>query len=169
MRGELHHRPSPPTTDGKIAADMLCGTMSTSCVFCEIIAGTATAARLHEDAATVAVLDLRQSNPGHVLVLPRTHVVSLDQLPDALCAPVMKTVVAMTRAVQACFRPDGISVWQSNGEGANQEVPHVHFHVFPRWKDDEHVRIYPGTVADARPAELEQLAQRLRAFIPAIT
>lgn len=139
--------------------------MSTHCVFCEIVAGRAPAQRLYEDAQTIAILDLRQSNPGHVLVLPRVHVATLDQLPEDLCGPVMKTVATMTRAVEACFQPDGISVWQSNGAGAAQEVPHVHFHVFPRWKDDGHLRVYPQTVKDTGARDLEQIAERLRPFV----
>ncbi len=140
--------------------------MSTHCIFCEIIAGRASAQRLYEDVETAAILDLRQSNHGHVLVLPRAHVVTLDHLPENLHASVMRSVVAMTRAVTACFQPDGVSVWQSNGEGAAQEVPHVHFHVFPRWKDDGHLRIYPQTVTDACTGDLEQIAERLRPFLP---
>ena len=71
----------------------------------------------------------------------------------------------ITKAVQSCFAPDGINLWQSNGPGAFQEVPHVHFHVFPRWNGDEHFRIYPHTVTDARQSELEPLAVRLRAAL----
>ena len=77
----------------------------------------------------------------------------------------MATVVRMTRAVQACFEPDGVSIWQSNGEGANQEVPHVHIHVFPRWQGDGHFQIYPQKVMDTPMDELQRLADRLRPFV----
>ena len=139
--------------------------MSNACIFCDIIAGKLQACRLYEDDATVAFLDLRQSNRGHVLVLPKPHVVTLDQLPPALHAPLMATIVRMTRAVQACFKPDGVNIWQSNGEGANQEVPHVHMHVFARWKGDGHFQIYPQKVTDTPMDELQRLAERLRPFV----
>ena len=60
------------------------------------------------------------------------------------------------------FAPDGVNVWQSNGPGANQEMPHVHIHVFPRWHGDRHFAIYPGPVTDAPRAEIEAIAERLR-------
>ncbi len=139
--------------------------MTAECIFCRIVARELPASIVYEDAATIAFLDLRQTNEGHVLVLPRTHVPTLDRLPADAFAPLMATVVAMTSAVQRCFGPDGINIWQSNGEGAAQEVPHVHFHVFPRWKNDGHFRIYPEDVANAGRDALEQLAVRLRGFV----
>ncbi len=136
-----------------------------SCIFCDIIAGAAPAALVYEDEATLAGIDLRQSNPGHVLVIPKRHVETLHHLPHDLHAPLMNAVVIMTRAVQACFHQDGINIWQSNGPGANQEVPHVHFHVFPRWTGDRHFQIYPSEPTDMPLTEREQLAVRLRPFV----
>ena len=136
-----------------------------ACIFCDIDAGKLPSCRLHEDDATLAILDLRQTNAGHVLVLPKVHVVTLDRLPPDMHAPLMVTVVRMTRAVQQCFTPDGVNIWQSNGEGANQEVPHVHWQVFPRWKGDRHFQIYPEKVANTPMADLQRLAARLRPFV----
>ena len=65
-------------------------------------------------------------------------------------------------AVKRAFAPDGVNVWQSNRPGANQEVPHVHLHVFPRWQGDGHFAVYPGPVRDAPRVELEAIAERLR-------
>lgn len=44
------------------------------CVFCEIIAGRAAADIVYENESTIAVIDLRQHNPGHVLVIPKAHI-----------------------------------------------------------------------------------------------
>ena len=111
---------------------------------------------------TLSIVDLRQTNEGHVLVLPKLHFETLDELPPSLFNPLMSAVVRMTRAVRRCFAPDGINVWQSNGIGAAQEVRHIHFHVFPRKVGDGHFAIYPGTVRDSAPETLDRLAARLR-------
>jgi histidine triad (HIT) family protein len=110
-------------------------------------------------------MDLRQTNKGHVLVVPRTHVETIDLLPSAVAAALMTTVVMMTRAVTEAIRPDGVNVWQSNGEAAGQEVPHVHMHVFPRWTGDGHFRIYPDRAPNMPRAELDALALTLRAAV----
>jgi len=67
----------------------------------------------------------------------------------------------MTRAVTHAIRPDGVNVWQSNGEAAGQEVPHVHMHVFLRWSGDGHFRIYPDRAPNMPRAGLDALALTL--------
>ena len=137
----------------------------TNCLFCRIVAGELRASRVFEDAWTLAFMDLRQTNAGHVLVLPKAHVETLDALPPELAGPLMRATVRVTGAVNSCFKPDGVNVWQSNGEAAGQEVPHVHLHVFPRYADDGHFRIYPGRAPNADRSLLDGLAERLRASL----
>jgi histidine triad (HIT) family protein len=48
---------------------------------------------------------------------------------DATAAGLMQTTVRVANAVRAALAPDGLSLWQSNGRGAFQEVDHVHMHV----------------------------------------
>lgn len=113
------------------------------CAFCDILAGRLPATIVAEDALTIALLDLRQFHPGHVLVIPRQHVSDIRTADDAVAAAVMRMVARVARAVDRCFPSDGLSVWHSAGAGANQEVPHLHVHVHPRWTGDELLRIYP--------------------------
>jgi histidine triad (HIT) family protein len=95
------------------------------------------------DELTVAMLDLRQFHPGHVLVIPRRHIADLRAADDATAMAIMRMVARLARAIDRCFPADGLSVWHSAGAGANQEVPHLHFHVHPRHLGDELLRIYP--------------------------
>ena len=82
------------------------------CVFCDIVAGREAASRVYEDDATLAFMNLRQANPGHVLVVPRAHLVTLDQLPPDVAARLFQAVVLVARGVQRCFAPDGLSIWR---------------------------------------------------------
>lgn len=56
---------------------------------------------------------------------------------------VMETTVMVSRAVRQVVQPDGYSMWQSNGEVAGQEVPHVHVHLLTRAGGDGLLQIYP--------------------------
>ena len=114
-----------------------------ACAFCDILSGRAPATIVAEDARTVALLDLRQFHPGHVLVIPRRHVADLRTADDVVAVATMRMVTRVARAVDRCFPADGLSIWHSAGAGANQEVPHLHFHVHPRRYGDEMLRIYP--------------------------
>ena len=117
------------------------------CVFCRIIRGELDSAIVYEDESTLAFMDLRQSNEGHVLVVPRKHVEQIYDLDEATASALAGTVCKIARAVRRVYAPDGLSIWQSNGPAAFQEVPHVHWHVFPRYTNDGHLVVYPKEVA----------------------
>jgi len=59
--------------------------MVTECIFCEIMAGRAPGDIVHQDDLAVAFIDPRQHNPGHVLVVPRTHIILLVRRPSRRC------------------------------------------------------------------------------------
>ena len=136
------------------------------CVFCDIVAGREPASRVYEDDATLAFMNLRQANPGHVLAVPKAHLVTLDQLTPDVAARLFQAVVLVARGVQRCFAPDGLSIWQSNGVAAGQEIFHVHVHVFPRRAGDGLLSVYPELPACEERATLDRLAAQLRAAIP---
>jgi len=117
------------------------------CVFCRIISGELDSAAVYEDESTLAFLDLRQSNEGHVLVVPRNHIEQIYDLDELTASALASTVRRIARAVRRVYAPDGLSIWQSNGSAAGQEVPHVHWHVFPRYTDDGHLVVYPRDLA----------------------
>jgi histidine triad (HIT) family protein len=133
-----------------------------NCVFCEIAEGRHPASIVFQDAESLAFLDLRQFHPGHTLVIPRRHVPDIRAV-DALTAQVvLSTVVRVAKAVASVFPSDGLSVWHSAGEGACQEVPHLHFHVHPRHIGDELLRIYPAPPLLPPRSVLEECASRLQ-------
>lgn len=136
------------------------------CVFCGIVAGTVPASVVHEDDATLAFMDLRQPNPGHVLVIPRTHVEMIYDLEADAAARVFQATVIVANAIRRSLDPPGLNVWQSNGPAvAFQEVPHVHVHVhlLPRQHDDQLIRIYPEKPPYPDRAALNEMAATIRA------
>lgn len=135
------------------------------CVFCEIMKGRAPADIVYEDERTIAAIDPRQHNPGHVLVIPRPHVNDIRDLDERTASAVMHTVVRMARAVDRAFPSEGMTVWHSIGPAAFQEVPHMHVHVHPRRLGDGMLRVYPDTPSDADLATRATYAERIRSAL----
>ena len=99
-----------------------------SCLFCSIVAGDAPAALVHEDEHTVAFRDSDPKAPTHVLVIPKTHVPSLNEATDAeMLGRLM--LVARTIADAEGLATDGYRVVVNTGAGAGQTVFHIHLHL----------------------------------------
>ena len=89
---------------------------------------------MYEDELVVAFLDHRPLLPGHCLLVPRTHVETLPELPDGLVAPLFGTARLLCAAVEKGMEAAGSFVAVNNK--ISQSVPHLHVHVVPRWPKD---------------------------------
>jgi histidine triad (HIT) family protein len=105
-----------------------------SCVFCRIIRGEVSAAIVGETPEGIAFLDHKPLFPGHVLVAPREHVVTLGDLPPPLIAPLFSFAQRLSLAVERGLGAGGSFVAINNR--VSQSVPHLHVHVIPRTKGD---------------------------------
>jgi len=139
--------------------------MTPECVFCEIVCGSVPASIVWKDDFSIAAVDLRQFNAGHVLVMPRHHLRDVRELDYETGAALMATVVRVTRAVGAAFPNQGMSLWNSIGKAAFQEVPHLHIHVHPRMLGDGLLQVYPRAPALPDRSELDRYASVLRAHL----
>lgn len=104
------------------------------CVFCEIVAGRADAHVVWRDAVTVAFLDRRPLFPGHVLVVPVDHVVTLTDLEPGLVGPFFRRVQLVAAALPEALGAEGSFV--ANNNVVSQSVAHLHVHVVPRRRKD---------------------------------
>lgn len=115
----------------------------------------------------IALLDHRPLFHGHVLVCPRPHVDTLDELPDALLAPLFTQVRRVARALRGpAVGAQGTFV--ANNNVVSQSVPHLHVHVVPRHRGDG-LRgfFWPRTsYGDDEPVEVWR--ERLRTAIDAV-
>jgi histidine triad (HIT) family protein len=104
------------------------------CLFCRIVEGTEPAHLVEEAAATVSFLDTRPVFKGHVLIVPRLHVVTLTELPPELVGPFFVAAQRHALAMTSGLDADGSFVAMNNT--VSQSVPHVHVHVIPRHRKD---------------------------------
>ena len=103
---------------------------SDKCLFCRIAHGEITARKVYEDDDVVAFHDINPQAPTHVLVIPRKHIPSLDDLTEADAAIVGTTLVRATAIARDLrLNSDGYRIVGNNGEAAGQTVFHIHFHV----------------------------------------
>jgi histidine triad (HIT) family protein len=131
-----------------------------ACSFCAIVAGDKPATVVWTDDHTFAFLDARPLFKGHVLVVPRTHVETLPDLPESELSPLFGSVRRVARAVEAGLGADGSFVAMNNK--VSQSVPHLHVHVVPRRRKDGLRGFFWPRVPYASDAEMSEIAQRIR-------
>jgi histidine triad (HIT) family protein len=108
--------------------------VSAPCPFCEIVAGRVAAHRVFDDAEAVGFLDARPVFKGHVLVVPREHVVTLPDLPAERVGPFFARVQHVAAVMPTALDADGTFVATNNV--VSQSVAHLHVHVVPRRRKD---------------------------------
>lgn len=106
------------------------------CIFCKIIAGEIPCARIYETERILSFLDIAPTNKGHALVIPKHHHATLFDLPSEMGRDLIRAMRKVARAVMDTTGAEGFNVGMNNFEVAGQLVPHVHFHVIPRFRDD---------------------------------
>lgn len=111
--------------------------MTRSCVFCAIAAGEAARSLVYEDDLVIGFMDIYPVNPGHLLVVPKTHATSLGDLPPTTGSRMMEVGMQLTAAIQTSpLRAAGVNFFLADGEAAGQEIFHIHLHVIPRFPGD---------------------------------
>lgn len=108
--------------------------MPAECVFCQIVAGDLPADVVLDEPDLVAFLDRRPVFKGHVLLVPREHVVTLPDLPAPLRDPFLAAAQRLATAVVEGLDAQGSFVAMNNV--VSQSVAHLHLHVVPRTKGD---------------------------------
>ncbi len=99
------------------------------CIFCKIAEGTIPSKKVYEDDLCLAFHDINPQAPVHVLVIPKAHIASADEV----SADNSKTVAHIFEVIPAVAKLAGVTngyrVITNCGEDACQTVKHLHFHV----------------------------------------
>jgi histidine triad (HIT) family protein len=133
------------------------------CLFCAVVAGSEPGHVVLDEPDVVAFLDIRPVFKGHVLVIPRVHVVTLPELPADLLQPLFGAVSRCCTAMVESIGAQGS--WVAENNIVSQAVPHLHVHVVPRTKGDG-LRgfFWPRQKYDGE-SEMVEYATRLRAAL----
>ena len=107
------------------------------CLFCAIGKGTEPSACIYEDDVCKVFLDIFPASKGHLLIIPKEHVVTYDELKGAQREHISRVTQLLSKAAMTSgLNPQGYNIQINNGVAANQHVPHLHIHIIPRYKGD---------------------------------
>ncbi|MFY7906015.1 MAG: HIT family protein [Burkholderiaceae bacterium] len=130
-----------------------------STVFEKLLSGEWPCAKVYEDEHVFAFMDAGQVNDGHVIVASKHPYETLMDMDEDTAAAMMRAAWKVARAVEAAFKPQGMTVLQCNRPAGWQTVPHVHMHVLPRYEGDGPTLGWPRREPGIE--RLRELASRL--------
>jgi histidine triad (HIT) family protein len=133
------------------------------CIFCQIIKGRLPCAKIYEDERVISFLDINPINPGHTLVVPKTHAVTIFDVSEedlSACAIVSQKIA---RAILSGTGASGLNFVQNNFRTAGQHVDHIHFHLIPRHPHDHFLSSWPGKPYS--PGELDRICDKIKSEI----
>jgi histidine triad (HIT) family protein len=111
--------------------------MAVQCEFCRIIRGESASEVLFRNQHALAILDINPIHYGHVLVIPANHYSTFIEVPEEELLALMKATKIVAQALVDSLKPPGFNIFSNNGKAAGQSVFHFHFHITPRYDDDD--------------------------------
>lgn len=118
--------------------------MIMDCIFCKIARKESPADIVYEDDDTIVFNNIRPSAPIHLLVIPKKHIDSIDDIEVGDEELIGKTIItARNVARDKGLNESGYKLAVNVGKGGGQEVFHLHFHLLGGWKSDKE-RDIPG-------------------------
>ena len=92
---------------------------------------------IYEDDLVMAFLDITQATKGHTLIVSKTAYKDYLDTPDPVLSHMALIAKKVMASLQSLYHPEGFNVLNNLGETAGQTVFHVHFHVIPRYREDD--------------------------------
>lgn len=106
--------------------------MINDCLFCNLDKERI----IFENIYSYALLDIYPVTKGHTLVIPKRHLLSIDEINQDEFINILETVIKVKRGLIKFLNPDGFNFGINLGEAAGQSIKHIHFHLIPRYKND---------------------------------
>lgn len=106
------------------------------CTFCDLLRGAAEVSTCYEDASVIAFMDIQPVNAGHVLVVPREHYETLNDIPKAVGQHLYDVATRLIPVVQRVAGAEDMNIVVNSGAAAGQTVFHYHIHLIPRRAND---------------------------------
>ncbi|KAA0805524.1 HIT family protein [Bacillus tropicus] len=121
---------------------------------------------VYEDEYVTCFLDHEPFYPGHTLIVPKQHVVEVDELNDVVAKSVMNASKLIAKAIKALYKPDGVTVCQNGG--VFNELTHYHMHVVPRYKERPFAEFYMVQSGEKQNHNFEETKHLLKEAIEQI-
>jgi len=134
------------------------------CKFCQIVAKRIPANIVYEDEYTISFLDIRPASIGHTLLVPRQHFEKLSDVPSTIIRELAISLQTISACIVKAVNADGLNILQNNGSAAGQVIPHVHFHLIPRFSGDG---LHLGAFRQGHTEDklMKQVSERIRSCV----
>jgi len=110
--------------------------MNEKCIFCKLVKGEVPSEKILESENFIGILDVSPVSKGHALIIPKKHYATILDMPNELGNELIKIIKKRGGEWVSQKEGNGFNLVQSNFKSAQQEVPHLHFHIVPRSKGD---------------------------------
>jgi histidine triad (HIT) family protein len=130
-----------------------------NCVFCKIVHHEEPAHIIYEDEMVLAILDINPISDGHTLIIPKADIRDIHSLDSMTGQRVMEVARLIAGAIEKEFNFDGSMITEVNG--AFQDIPHFHLHIFGRSKEND-IHITPPKNNKNTPDDLSKTAVKLK-------
>jgi len=132
-----------------------------NCVLCKIIEGELPSFKIYEDSKFLAILDIHPAAKGHALIFSKNHYEHFTEVPDTLLVEWIKIIKKVATALVKATKSQSFNIIENDGRIAGQLIPHVHFHIIPRSKDDG-IRIDKWTGMKYEDKEVKEAMNSIR-------
>lgn len=100
------------------------------CLFCKIIKGEVPSTKVYEDEYVLAFKDIDPAAPVHILIIPKIHIESLNDVNEENIEYIAKTQLAVNEVAKICnVKEEGYRIICNTGENGGQVVHHIHYHL----------------------------------------
>ena len=99
------------------------------CIFCNIINGNIPSTKVYEDEFVTVFNDLNPQMPVHVLIVPKKHIASANDIDENDAELIGKVFLAAKKIAAQLGLENGYRIINNCGEDAGQTVKHLHFHL----------------------------------------
>ncbi len=121
-----------------------------TCIFCKIIKKEISAEILWETKDLICFLDIHPVSKGHCLVVTKKHFETIDTTPSDIFENILPKIKETVQLLKKKLKVDGFNIVQNNYIISGQEVPHLHFHIIPRYVNDDSNIVFGKSTNDDR-------------------
>ena len=130
-----------------------------TCLFCKIIAGEIPCNKLFENDRVIAFLDIKPVNPGHTLIVSKLHTENILDTPESELKEMIAVTKKLIPKILDTIKADAFNIHINNNKTAGQEIPHIHFHIIPRFENDN-IEMWKGK--DYKEGEAENISNKIK-------
>ena len=107
-----------------------------NCVFCRILKNEISSRKVYETELVIVLLAKEMEVIWHSLILPKKHYKDITDIPKETLTELLEVTKKMIPQYEEKLWSTGMNIIAATWEAAQQSVPHFHFHLLPRFKDD---------------------------------